>query len=90
MAFDAGKPAKALRLNMKQIARLLLQVHTAGQELSREAAALGINYAVDQGTYLADADAAAFMTLLNNSVLSFLLTNAANITKASDIGDNIS
>jgi hypothetical protein len=89
MAFDAGKPARTLRLNMKQIARLLLAVHANGQELSREATALGINYAVDQGTYLTDNDAAAFVTLLNAQILSFLQTNAAVITKAADLGDNI-
>jgi hypothetical protein len=89
MAFDQGKPALYLRRNMKQIARLLLAVHADGQELSREVTALGVDYTVTQGTYTADPDAAAFMTLLNTSVLSFLQTNAANITKAADLGDNI-
>lgn len=90
MAFDAGKPALTLRRNLKQVARLLLAVHAAGQEASRELAALGIDYTVAQGTsYPADTDAAAFVTLLNSQVLSFLQTNAANITKAADLGDNI-
>ena len=89
MAFDQGKPALTLRRNMKQTARLLLAVHAAGQELSREAAALGLLYTAAQGTYPVDTDADAFMTLLNGSVLPFLQTNAANITKAADLGDNI-
>jgi hypothetical protein len=89
MASDAGKPALQLRRAMKSAARLLLAVHTAGQELSREATALGVDYTIIQGSYPVDAEAAAFMTLLNNSVLSFLQTNAAIITKAADIGDQI-
>jgi hypothetical protein len=61
----------------------------------RSKLALGTNFSVDQGiaggavTYPADPDATAFMTLLNNQILSFLQTNAAVITKAADIGDNI-
>jgi hypothetical protein len=47
---------------------------------------------VNQGTttvYSADLEAAAFMTLLNTQILSFLQTNAATITLAADLGDNI-
>jgi hypothetical protein len=90
MAYDAGKPALALRRNMKSVARQLLAVHAAGQELSREVTAIGIDYKLAQGTsYPVDTDADAFVTLLNNSILSFLQTNAAIITKAADLGDNI-
>jgi hypothetical protein len=92
MASDKGKPALAERRNMKQVARLLLAVHASGQELSRVCAALGLDYTVNQGTttvYSADLEAAAFMTLLNTQILSFLQTNAATITLAADLGDNI-
>jgi hypothetical protein len=89
MAFDQGKPALTLRRTMKAYARLLLSAHSLGQELSRELAALGIDYTVIQGSYAVDNDAAAFVALSNNSILSFLQTNAAVITKAADLGDNI-
>jgi hypothetical protein len=89
MAFDQGKPALTERRTMKQLARLLLAFHAGGQELSRVRTALGLDYTVAQGTYPADPDAAAFMTLTDNSILTFLQTNAAVITKAADLGDNI-
>jgi hypothetical protein len=92
MASDKGKPALTERRNMKQVARLLLAVHAGGQELSRIVAALGLDYNVSQGTatvYPQDTEAAAFMTLLNSQILSFLQTNAATITLAADLGDNI-
>jgi hypothetical protein len=88
MAFDAGKPALALRRELKQVCRVLMAAHTDISTLLREATALGINYAVDQGTYLADPDAAAAMTLLAQ-VQTFLQNNAPAITKGADIGDNI-
>jgi hypothetical protein len=92
MASDKGKPALTERRNMKAVARLLLAVHAGGQELSRVCTALGLDYTVSQGTttvYSADPEAAAFMTLLNTQILSFLQTNAATITLAADLGDNI-
>lgn len=88
MAYDIGKPAKTLRLDIKQISRVLAQVHTDTQAALRKIAALNLNYAADQGTFPADPDAAALVTLLG-TVQTFLQTNAAVITKGADFGDNI-
>lgn len=88
MAYDAGKPALAIRRNIKQVSRLLLNVHTVTQELLRQNTALGLDFSIVQGTYPADPDAVAAIALLGQ-VQTFLQANAAVITKAADIGDNI-
>lgn len=88
MAFDQGKPALTIRRNLKQVCRLLINVHTATSELLRENTALGLDFSQVQGTYPADADAVAALAMLVQ-VQTFLQTNAPIITKAGDIGDNI-
>lgn len=89
MAFDQGKPALTIRRNVKQVSRMLLALHTATAEVLRQDAALGLDFSVVQGTYPADPDAVAAVALLGQ-VQTFLQSNAAVITKAADIGDNIS
>lgn len=89
MAYDKGKPALALRRDLKLICRELVEVHTQTQEALRKITALALDYTVDQGTsYFADPDAAAVVTLLA-SVQAYLQTNAGVLTKGADYGDNI-
>lgn len=88
MAFDQGKPAITVRRSVKSVSRMLLALHTATSELLRQNAALGLDFSKDQGTYPADSDAVAALTMLGQ-VQTFLQTNAPVITRAADIGDNI-
>jgi hypothetical protein len=89
MAFDQGKPALTIRRDLKSIMRLLLAVHAGTNEVLRKNTALGLDFSQIQGTYPADPDAVAAVALLGQ-VQTFLQTNAPVITKAADIGDNIS
>jgi hypothetical protein len=88
MAFDQGKPALASRRSIKQVARLLLNLHTVTSEVLRQNTALGLDFSVAQGTYPADADAVTAVAVLGQ-VQTFLQNNAPAITKAADLGDNI-
>ncbi len=75
MAFDQGKPALTIRRNVKTVSRMLLALHTATSEVLRQNTALGLDFSKDQGSYLADPDAVAAVTLLGQ-VQTFLQTNA--------------
>ena len=87
MATDANT-AKALRRNIKAVARMLVSLHTAMGEVTREAAALSVDYKVAQGIYPADATADAVLAVMGQAI-TFLQNNAATITGAADLGDNI-
>jgi hypothetical protein len=87
MATDANT-AKALRRSIKGVSRMLVNLHTAMGEVTREAAALSVDYKVVQGVYPVDTNADAVLAVFNQAI-TFLQTNAATITGAADLGDNI-
>jgi hypothetical protein len=88
MATDA-KTALALRRGIKSAARMLVDLHTRMGEVTREAAALNVDFKVAQGTYPVDTTADQVLAVFNQAI-TFLQTNAGVITSAADIGDNIS